>query len=51
METKKRKVVQIVAAFDNECDREILYALADDGTMWRRLDWREWEEIKNIPQD
>ena len=49
----KRKVVQIVATAEQGAGSDLLYALADDGTMWwiapQSAD-STWMRVKDIPQ-
>jgi hypothetical protein len=57
-----RKIIQIEVSAVPSVERhhnewETLFALCDDGSVWR-LNWpchienkNEWEKIKNIPQD
>ena len=52
--TQSRKVVQIAVAPAALSGSDILYALADDGTMWcmaPHLDNSDWKCIKDIPND
>lgn len=49
----QRKVVQI-AATANHSGNDILYALANDGTLWRmapQLIDSDWRRIKDIPNE
>jgi hypothetical protein len=46
----RRKVVQlIVLPLEGRTCNEV-YALCDDGTMWRRYEGQEWLQILGIPQ-
>lgn len=51
---KRRNVIQIAVTAHPLIGSDILYALADDGTLWSntpQLDNREWASIKDIPND
>ena len=52
--TQSRKVVQIAVAPAALSGSDILYALADDGTMWctaPQVASDNWRRIKDIPND
>lgn len=54
MAPKRRKVIQITATAEPGASSDLLYALADDGTMWYmapHLDNSDWKCIKDIPND
>lgn len=49
----RRKVIQI-AVTANHSGNDILYALANDGTLWRiapQLIDSDWRRIKDIPNE
>jgi len=43
-----RKVVQLLVVPQQE-GHSCLYAVADDGTMWRKEDACYWEQLPNLP--
>jgi hypothetical protein len=48
----KRRIIQIVIApFTSIEDAPVIYALCDDGSLWRRLDQfgKRWEQVPGIP--
>lgn len=50
----KRKIVQIAAATGGDGGEQwpVLYALCDDGTVWRKpLPGSLWEKVSAIPQE
>jgi len=51
-----RKIVQITssAAVEDNNYSNILFALCDDGTVWKKEtagSYDSWEAIENVPQD
>jgi hypothetical protein len=49
----KRKIVQIATAARNDSEGDgsrFLYALCDDGSIWRMSDLRGWHQLPDIPQ-
>lgn len=50
----KRKIIQIAATCETGTASDLLYALADDGTLWwlaPQLSGREWIQVQPLPQD
>lgn len=49
----KRKIVQIAAVSETVGNCLALFALADDGTLWRLYDYynsnENWYEVKELP--
>lgn len=49
----KRKIIQVSVAPESDHYPELIYALCNDGTIWK-LDIKYgdgWIEIENVPQD
>ena len=52
----KRKIIQITATPDTDDYYAQIYALCDDGTVWRKTinpsgEDGKWKPIENVPQD
>lgn len=50
---KRRVVVQIAVTPETEGEYAVIYALADDGTLWLRVlsgDGSRWRRMSDIPQ-
>ena len=52
----KRKIIQIAATPDTTDYYSELYALCDDGTVWRKTirpsdEDTKWKHIEDVPQD
>jgi hypothetical protein len=48
----QRKIVQIaIRSLIDRGDLEAIFAVADDGTLWRMpMDSRQWERLPDLPQ-
>jgi hypothetical protein len=53
MQKTERKVIQITASLMSQ-GMHVVYALCDDGSMWKRVtdsdNESEWQRIEDIPQ-
>lgn len=48
-----RKIIQISSMLDRigpTTYRAYLFALCDDGTLWRQADGNDWQQVESIPQ-
>jgi hypothetical protein len=54
MARRLRNIIQIAVSAGNSEDPDVLYVLANDGTVWRKIISyamrTEWEEINELPQ-
>lgn len=48
-----RKIIQIqtLVLNDDDEDEVCIYALCDDGSLWRRWDGGKWKRVDEIPQE